>query len=44
MDAFQMLRFAEDNSFVYNPSAASRWIRVNDSEALEIPGGRLVQL
>ena len=44
MDDFKRLRFAEDNSFVYNPNAASCWVRVNDGEPLEIPGGKLIQL
>ncbi|MBE0601053.1 MAG: polysaccharide deacetylase, partial [Firmicutes bacterium] len=38
------LRFAADNAFVYNPSAASAWVKVNGSEAIEIPGGQQVAL
>lgn len=44
MDAFAHLQFAADNSFVYNPSVASVFIRVNDAEPIEIPGGALVTL
>ena len=44
MDAFRSLRFAEDNSFVFNPNAASCWITVNDGEPVEIPGGQLIRL
>ena len=44
MDVFNRLQFAADNSFVYNPSAASAWIRVNGGDPIEIPGGTQVQL
>lgn len=44
VDTFRRLQFASDNSFVYNPSAASAWISVNDGEPLEIPGGALIRL
>ena len=44
MESFRRLQFAADNSFVYNPSAAACWIRVNDGEPLAIPAGTCVRL
>ena len=44
LDTFRALQFAADNSFVYNPSAASAWLRVNGGEPFEVPGGTLMQL
>ena len=44
MDVFRSLQFAADNSFVYNPSVASAWIRVDNGEPVETPGGALVRL
>ncbi len=41
---FARLQFAADNSFVYNPSATSAWVRVNKNEPVEIKGGTLVRL
>ena len=38
------LQFAADNAFVFNPSAASAWVRVNRNDPVEIPGGSLVRL
>lgn len=38
------LHFAADNSFVYNPSAASAWVRVNGGAAVEVKGGSQVSL
>jgi len=38
------LRFAADNAFVYNPSAASAWVRVNRENPVEIRGGTLTRL
>lgn len=43
MENFKRLEFAADNSFVYNPSAAECWIRVND-QIICIPGGATVEL
>lgn len=37
--AFDNLKFAADNSFVYNPNAASVWVCVNDDTVVEIKGG-----
>ncbi|MBN1776852.1 MAG: polysaccharide deacetylase family protein [Clostridiales bacterium] len=44
VQTFGRLRFAADNSFVYNPSAASAWIRVNGAEPVEVKGGAQVSL
>ena len=44
LEVFRRLRFAADNSFVHNPSAASAWLRVNDGEPVEIPGGTTMTL
>ncbi len=41
---FANLKFAADNSFVYNPSAASAWIVVNDNNVVEVKGGETVYL
>ena len=43
-DVFNHLQFAADNSFVYNPSAASAWLMKNDEECIEVKGGTLVKL
>ena len=40
---WERLQFSADNSFVYNPSVASAWVRVNQNEPMEIPGGTLVR-
>ena len=37
-------RFAADNSFVYNPSAQSLWLCIDDSEFVEVKGGTLATL
>lgn len=44
VQAAHRLQFAADNSFVYNPSAASVWVKVNRNAPVEIPGGTLVRL
>lgn len=41
---FNNLQFAADNSFVYNPSVRSAWLKVNDETYVEIKGGETVQL
>lgn len=43
MKVCRELQFAADGSFVYNPSAASAWISVDD-QVREIKGGSLVKL
>ncbi len=42
-EAFRRLRFSQDNSFVYNPSAESVWIRVNGAP-VEVPAGEQIEL
>lgn len=44
VQTWERLQFAADNSFVYNPSAASAWVRVNQNAPVEIKGGTLVHL
>ena len=41
---FDRLQFAADNSFVYNPSAASAWLCINNTQIVEVKGGTLVHL
>lgn len=43
-DVFDRLQFSADNEFVYNPSASSAWLRVNDHDYIEIKGGETVRL
>lgn len=43
LEAFDRLQFAADLSFVYNPSAQSVWITVDDNP-VEIPGGSTIKL
>lgn len=43
-DVFDRLQFSADNEFVYNPSAASAWLRVNDHDYVEVKGGETVRL
>lgn len=42
-EAFERLEFAADGSFVYNPSACSVWLSVDDT-IVEVLGGELKQL
>ncbi len=44
MEAYDRLQFAADRSFVYNPSAMSVWIIINDDKVVEIKGGETVTL
>lgn len=44
LDAVNRLQYAADSSFVYNPSAISVWIVVDDDTYVEIPGGQKVNL
>ena len=41
---FKNLQFAADNSFVYNPSVQSAWLKVNDKRYVEVKGGECVTL
>ncbi|MBR6029340.1 MAG: polysaccharide deacetylase family protein [Clostridia bacterium] len=43
-NAMERLKFSADNRFVYNPNAVSCWIRVNDGEPIELPGGQTTAL
>ncbi len=38
---YDNLKFAADNSFVYNPSVSSAWVQLNDKDIIEIKGGEL---
>lgn len=44
MTAAKNLQFAADGGAVYNPSAMSVWLLVEDRKAVEIPGGAYVAL
>ena len=44
MDAAKRLQFTVDNRKVYNPSAASVWISVEDNNYVEVKGGSLTDL
>ena len=44
LDDFNRLRFAADNSFVYNPNASDCWMRVNDGEHVRVRGGETLRL
>lgn len=43
-EAFDRLQFFADNEYVYNPSAISVWVAVNNTSIVEIPGGETVKL
>lgn len=44
LTAARNLQFSADGEAVYNPSAASVWLWLNDKIAAEIPGGQYVDL
>ncbi len=44
MDAAKNLKFSGDNEMVYNPSAASVWLNVDDRKYVEVKGGTTVDL
>lgn len=44
MEIFDRLVFSANLDFVYNPSAKSAWITVEDDTVLEIPGGTTVKI
>ena len=44
MDAVKRLKFSGNNEMVYNPSAASVWLSVEDEKYVEVKGGALVDL
>lgn len=43
-DTARQAQFVADNSFVYNPSAQSLWLCIDDSEYIEVKGGTLATL
>ena len=44
MEVLNRLQYAADGQSVYNPSAQSAWVEVDDSRIVEIPGGSYVDL
>lgn len=44
MEAAKNLKFSADNESVYNPSAQSVWLQVDDKKIVEIKGGQFVDL
>ncbi len=44
LDVVKAAQYSADGSFVYNPSFASLWIRVNDKEIIEVKGGETKRL
>lgn len=44
LDAAKRLRFTADNTSVYNPSALSVWLEIDDSRYVEAKGGRMTDL
>ena len=42
MEVFARLQFAADMSFVYNPSATSGWLVVNDKNIVEVKAGEIL--
>ena len=44
LDAAKRLQYTADCSHVYNPSAASVWICVNDTNFIELKGGTMTEL
>ncbi|MBE5961446.1 MAG: polysaccharide deacetylase [Lachnospiraceae bacterium] len=44
MDVIERLQFSAKGDIVYNPSAASAWLVVNDEKYVEVKGGQTVQL
>lgn len=44
MEAARNLRFSADHISVYNPSAESVWLQLNDDRCVEIKGGAFVRL
>lgn len=44
MDVQKNLKFSANGRCVYNPSAKSAWLRVDDKYIVEVPGGQFVDL
>ena len=43
-EAFDRLQIFADNEYIYNPSACSVWVAVNNVRVVEIPGGETIKL
>ena len=43
-EAFDRLQIFADNEYIYNPSACSVWVAVNNVRVIEIPGGETIKL
>lgn len=44
MQVLKNLQFSADGSAVYNPSAQSAWLAVDDEKIVEVPGGTYIKL
>lgn len=44
MEVLNRLKFSGNGECVYNPSAQSAWLEVNDERIVEVPGGKYVNL
>ena len=44
MEVLKYLRFSGDGETVYNPSAQSAWLQVDEDRIVEVPGGMLIHL
>ena len=44
MQVLRNLQFSADGTAVYNPSARSAWLTVDDSRTVEAPGGEYIRL
>ena len=44
MEVLKNLRFSGDGETVYNPSAQSAWLQVDEDRIVEVPGGMLIHL
>ena len=44
MQVLQNLKFSADSTAVYNPSAQSAWLVVDDRRIVEVPGGAYMKL
>lgn len=43
VEGFRRLRFSQDNSIIFNPSAQAVWIAV-DGSPLQVPGGAMIRI
>ena len=44
MEVLKNLKFSGDGESVYNPSAQSAWLQIDDNRIVEVPGGAYVHL